>query len=273
MNNKLKNYFTTGEFAKLCGIKKQTLFHYDEIGLFSPALIKKNGYRYYSYRQLYTFTMISTLKELNMPLKAIKTYLDERNPEKYLDLLNQRTTEVDLVIKKLDKIRTRLTTATYNTNKALQVQPSQITISEQPPEYLLISSPLTVSSHKEFSNYMFEYLNFCKQHALSNHDAFGTLLQVKDVASGTPDCYTTLYVKTHHDQIPSVILKPGGLYAITYHKGRYETLNKTYQKLLDFTHKHHLKIGEYFYEEYLLDDFATNDPQDFITQIMVSVSY
>ena len=30
-----KNYFTTGEFAKICGVKKQTLFHYDDIGIFS----------------------------------------------------------------------------------------------------------------------------------------------------------------------------------------------------------------------------------------------
>ena len=34
-------YFTTGEFAKLWGVKKQTLFHYDDIGIFQPA---KRGY-------------------------------------------------------------------------------------------------------------------------------------------------------------------------------------------------------------------------------------
>ncbi|HBY3460150.1 TPA: MerR family DNA-binding transcriptional regulator, partial [Clostridioides difficile] len=31
-----KQYFTTGEFAKLCGISKQTLIFYDKIGIFSP---------------------------------------------------------------------------------------------------------------------------------------------------------------------------------------------------------------------------------------------
>ncbi|MCY8369077.1 BltR family transcriptional regulator, partial [Bacillus spizizenii] len=28
MSEDLKKYFTTGEFAKLCHVKKQTLFHY-----------------------------------------------------------------------------------------------------------------------------------------------------------------------------------------------------------------------------------------------------
>lgn len=33
MSEDVRKYFTTGEFAKLCHVKKQTLFHYDEIGL------------------------------------------------------------------------------------------------------------------------------------------------------------------------------------------------------------------------------------------------
>lgn len=30
MSEDVRKYFTTGEFAKLCHVKKQTLFHYDE---------------------------------------------------------------------------------------------------------------------------------------------------------------------------------------------------------------------------------------------------
>ncbi|MCY8196596.1 MerR family DNA-binding transcriptional regulator, partial [Bacillus spizizenii] len=44
MSEDLKKYFTTGEFAKLCHVKKQTLFHYDDIGLFSPEIKNENGY-------------------------------------------------------------------------------------------------------------------------------------------------------------------------------------------------------------------------------------
>ena len=47
MEKKSELYFTTGEFARILGVRKHTLFHYDEIGLFSPALKEENGYRYY----------------------------------------------------------------------------------------------------------------------------------------------------------------------------------------------------------------------------------
>ena len=42
MEKKLKSnrdaYLTTGEFAKLAGVSKHTLFHYDKIGLLSPEI-------------------------------------------------------------------------------------------------------------------------------------------------------------------------------------------------------------------------------------------
>lgn len=43
---------TTGELAKLMGITKETLFHYDEIGLFRRHVVMKNGYRYYEVSQM-----------------------------------------------------------------------------------------------------------------------------------------------------------------------------------------------------------------------------
>lgn len=39
MNKKI--YMTTGEFARIMRITKETLFHYDEIGLFQPELTRQ----------------------------------------------------------------------------------------------------------------------------------------------------------------------------------------------------------------------------------------
>ena len=74
-------YMTTGELAKLMGITKETLFHYDEIGLFRPAVVMKNGYRYYEVSQMELLDAILLLKELRMPLKEIQELLGKRSPE------------------------------------------------------------------------------------------------------------------------------------------------------------------------------------------------
>ena len=67
-NMKTNRFLTAGEFAKITGTTKHTLFHYDKIGLLPPDHRADNGYRYYSPEQLETFDVICTLRELDMPL-------------------------------------------------------------------------------------------------------------------------------------------------------------------------------------------------------------
>ena len=80
--------FTCGAFAKICGVEKHVLFHYDEIGLFKPIYINEKGYRFYSYRQYDTFKVIIALKKLGMSLKDIQIYLDQRSK---ITAINRRT--------------------------------------------------------------------------------------------------------------------------------------------------------------------------------------
>ena len=73
-----KIYLTTGEFAKLAGVTKHTLFYYDEI-IFSPrSKMKRTDTRYYYLSQLEVLDVIYILRELNMPLNEIQSYMDSR---------------------------------------------------------------------------------------------------------------------------------------------------------------------------------------------------
>ena len=48
MENGKYKLLTIGQFAALHEINKKTLMWYDETGLFRPAVVKENGYRYYT---------------------------------------------------------------------------------------------------------------------------------------------------------------------------------------------------------------------------------
>ena len=89
MSEHFQNKISTGTFAKLCGVPKKTLLYYDEIGLFQPDHIAENGYRYYSYRQFEVLSVILALREIGMPLKEIKEYIDNRNPENMIRLFHE----------------------------------------------------------------------------------------------------------------------------------------------------------------------------------------
>ena len=52
-----KGWLTSGAFAALCGTTKETLRHYKDIGLLSPAHQGDNGYFYYDVEQFYDFML------------------------------------------------------------------------------------------------------------------------------------------------------------------------------------------------------------------------
>ena len=97
--------YSTGEFAKLCGVKKQTLFHYDEIGLLKPAQVDERGFRQYAHSQYADFLMISCLKEAGMSLREIAAYLSCDDSEKRHETLKACIESLDARIAYLTQVR------------------------------------------------------------------------------------------------------------------------------------------------------------------------
>src|SRR5690606_24045998 len=94
MEEKNIKFLTTGEFAKLCKVNKQTLFYYDQIGLLSPIYKNEKGYRYYSINQIELFYVIDLLKDLDMSLHDIQQYMQTKSPESFLKLMYLKKDEI-----------------------------------------------------------------------------------------------------------------------------------------------------------------------------------
>ena len=62
----------TGEFAKRCRTEKRTIFHYEQMGLLTPAAVHENGYREFSESQLEIMDMIKVLQAAGFTLREIK---------------------------------------------------------------------------------------------------------------------------------------------------------------------------------------------------------
>ena len=92
MNKNLQTFFSTGEFAKLCNTTKDTLFHYDRVGILKPEVVRENGYRYYSANQFFDYDLIAVLKETGSSLHEIKRYLEHVDVDHFLALLTEKQT-------------------------------------------------------------------------------------------------------------------------------------------------------------------------------------
>lgn len=69
-------------FAKMCGVKKRTLFHYDDIGLLKPAFVRENGYREYTVEQLGMMDMIKIFQTCGYSLSEIRELCGMDAPER-----------------------------------------------------------------------------------------------------------------------------------------------------------------------------------------------
>ena len=67
------SFKTVNEVSRLCGVSVRTLHHYDEIGLLKHAYVAENGYRMYDDTSLKKLQSILLFRELEFPLKDIKT--------------------------------------------------------------------------------------------------------------------------------------------------------------------------------------------------------
>lgn len=79
------------EFAKLTGVTVRALHYYDEIGLLNPSSVdEQNGYRFYDERCLERMQEILFYRELDFPLKEIRTILSSPEYDKNTALEGQK---------------------------------------------------------------------------------------------------------------------------------------------------------------------------------------
>lgn len=79
--------YSTGEFAKLCGVSVRTVQYYDERGILLPSTLSEGGRRLYSEEDLKRMKTICFLRSLDIPLKGIKALMAEENIENILDVM------------------------------------------------------------------------------------------------------------------------------------------------------------------------------------------
>ena len=265
-------YLKTGEFAKICGVNKKTLFHYDEIGLFKPAITDDKGYRFYYYQQIKVFYIIASLKELKVPLKEIREYMTKRTPEVIVNLLTQKITEVDREIRQLNFIKQNSEQQVFITNLGRTIDPERIIIEEQEEEILICSDAYTGDTSSENWKWLWSFYNF-EADTITGKTSFVGVMQTKEkiLSRDYYDC-PYLFVKTSERQAQTQVqIKPKGLYVVGYHKGGYNDIGKSYERMLAFLDRNRLQMLNFAYEEYLIDEVAANCEEEYITRLTMEV--
>lgn len=268
MKSTFKKTYSTGEFAKLLEINKDTLLYYDKIDLFKPAGTFDNGYRYYTFEQFDQFIAIQSLRAVELPIKEIKTYFDKPNVQALQQLAMEQQEKVAREIQKLHDIQFFLERTVALTKEIEEVSFGEVLIKQ------LSAEPVVYSDEKIDWSLSMEELyeqstTFLKRLGVKSTAAYGIMYSKEDFLNKEFGVISHLFCRLDY---PSAKMRPAGHYAIIYHQGYDEvSQTETYNTLLAYLEQEQLALDGDIYEEYLLHSIAAKEEKDFITKISVKV--
>lgn len=261
-------FLSTGDLVKILGTTKNTLFHYDSMGLFSPMLVQENGYRAYSYRQLETFLAIAFLRRLGMPLKEIKEYMQNRTPKRLESLLTDQLRQTREELEHLRRIEQFLLYHLENLAEVQALDLSTITVEEQPEQLLSCSLPIHAQDERDLLLKLGQFFS----RATEFRRGMGAALDMQDIQQGRYHRYRYFFSPTDQPDDPKarICRKPKGRYVVGYHAGAYPCLPQSYERMIQFAQREGIALGEWAYEEYLIDDLYVIHESQYVTRILFS---
>ncbi|PEA53473.1 MerR family transcriptional regulator [Bacillus pseudomycoides] len=274
----LNQRFTIGEMAKMHNIPESTLRYYDEKGIFHPAIVdSQTNYRYYIINQFSMLDTIKFLRQLNIPLKEIKRYIDERTPAFAMDLLEKQE---EMLLRKQKEIEYTLAKIKHKIHlmkEAVQTDADTVFFKKL-PKRKITALPIT-ANETNVTDDMFEYYIHSLQKNMKQVDEslfsgdIGVTVAKDALLQHDFQAYNSVFILL--DYMPfqtdasSVIER--GIYACAYHHGPYEETSKTYKRLLLAIEKAGYEICGDAIELALIDWSVTSNQEEQVTEIQIPV--
>lgn len=270
MIKNMQNYFSTGEFAKLLGVTKDTLFHYEKIGIFSPDVKDSNGYRYYSPYQAEVFYVIDTLKFLGMPLKEIKEYLDIRSPLELIKLLEKEEELITEKVTHLKKVKNLISQKKALTRSVIGLNTQGITLEKRDTEdYLIITETVPFLCNKNTIVTMANHYAYLDEHDIYSPYSLGYMTKYDGKSLNDDDSFDYFFTKVSKSSGGHNFIRPKGTYLTAYHTEGYASIIDSYHKLVEYAAAEKINIKDFFYEDVLLDELSVKGYEKYLIKLSI----
>ena len=264
--------FTTREFARLCGTTKDTLFHYEEVGLLKPRR-RANGYREYTAEDFFVFNIIQVLQQTGSSLEEIGEHLAHHDTERTLALFEEKRRELAVKRQQLEQMEHFLAQNIAVMEFAMQAVYDEPKVEEQPEERLLVV-PLEAGEGDNLEGItlrLSDHFKTCRQGGLLDRFPLGSIIPYANVLVGSDEeSYFTSQVPEDFVGGP-LVTKPKGRYATLLHKGDYASFGQGYAILLEYIRRERLTVTGDCYVRDLVSYLASSVEEHFVLQISIQV--
>ena len=270
---------TTGQFASLCGTTKETLFHYDRIGILKPDRVGNNGYRYYTAVQFYDFDLIQTMKYTGSSLEDIRKCIRNFDTGYFLEMFREKQRRIKEEQKKLEELSGFMQELVQITEGALDARYGVPRTERDGEEHLLVTDfgYRERDSSNAPARLLGEHIRKCEACGIRNHAFVGSII-LRETLEKKEMKESFLFTKIPENiwadewcKREDVRRKPAGTFASVMHKGPYNSFGKSIEKLMKFIERESLKIAGDCYVYDMISYIAGAGEEDYVVKIKVPV--
>ena len=261
--------FSISDFAKYSRTTRDTLLHYDRIGLLSPVARGENNYRYYSNSQLAAVNVIRTCQNLGMTLDEIKGLKDRRTPELLDEVFTHQIEKIDRKIEDWIRARKLLLTLQKSIHSVSNVDEDSMTIQFLPAEPIVLGDVNDYSGGRTFFDTLLSFYEILSEKYPDldlNYLVWGTF-SAERIKQGDWVGADRFYF--YHPEGKDK--RPAALYAIGYMRGGYSDGNILFKRLIEYIDKHSFEICGPAFEEYPLNEVFVTESSNYLMRILITV--
>lgn len=246
-----EEYYQIGEVSRITGISKDTLHFYTKIGLVTPDYINpENHYHYYSRWNMYQLDIITTCRNLKIPLQKVKEIISSKDNEKVVQLLMEYQNEALRLSQYYRQVAEDISWY-YEENERIksQVPDGKVHTAYLEPETVIVGNQKRKASSyhanlQDVLNQEFRATNFVRR-------KYGYFLDTESFLDNKLKKYREYVVLPDGDYSSvnpeHLYVLPGGNYAVCTIPIKNETAD--FSVLIDWLNQNHYKTDAVFAEE------------------------
>lgn len=272
----MKNKFSIGQMSKLHNIPVKTLRYYDEIDLFKPIEVNpENGYRYYSIEQFKLLDIIQYLKVLGVPLAEIKKQTSNRDINELIHTLHEHKRITEKKIQELEMAKQKLEARIHEFEEAKKITNIGIPFTKHLPERNIIQLQETISSFFELEISLRKLKQQYPHFASIFIGKVGLTVSENYVHQESFLKYSSIFLileETEKEEVMEGIdttSLPEGTYACLYFRGGHKEAPPYFDVLHDFIKEKNYTIKGDFIIRTIIDQFISNNEDEFLAEIQV----
>ncbi len=262
------SYYTTGEFAKICETTKETLRHYNNIGVIKPEKIESNGYKYYSYHQIFDFYAVTILRHAGCSLEEIKVYLKQEKSSCLKEILTKQLEIVSMQRKALEQREDVLRQSINRFDILEGHQINEIYIEEDKDEYFIITKVKDEQWNESIVEASNEHIQFCIKYGLNIPYQYSYIMHYiddKEINYIAKQINKKLQIALPQERVQC---KKEGRYLKYIHKGIYD-MEKIHGTIKEYAKCNNILLDSTYYEREV--SIYREGFEDYIIEVAVQI--